>query len=326
MSESGTAMSSSGESLFEAFLNRHDDNAWAEIISRLLPSIHEVDRTATQIWFHFFPLSLLRALQQAEDPEQLARRLLLEGKYLLKDQIDSSHEFFYGDRYWPQVKAAVSELAASPGSPATLDLAAQITIVAARVASLERVDLSLVVGITAVAFMSLQQVGAELFRSSRSTLRNPSRKSPEQILKARARDDRQGLFAFINPDKIFTIGFNENDSGARFTIINTQHLTTAAANDKRDFHSRDPRCVVGEGPIPVQCRSAACGTCWVGVLGGSEKLSEVADLEWRKITEFGYIDTDEPRPLIRLACQAQAYGNISIVIPPWNGVFGKFIR
>ena len=132
MSESGTAMSSSGESLFEAFLNRHDDNAWGEIISRLLPSIHEVDRTATQIWFHFFPLSLLRALQQAEDPEQLARRLLLEGKYLLKDQIDSSHEFFYGDRYWPQVKAAVSELAASPGSPATLDLAAQITIVAAK--------------------------------------------------------------------------------------------------------------------------------------------------------------------------------------------------
>jgi ferredoxin len=326
MSESGTAMSSSGESLFEAFLNRHDDNAWAEIISRLLPSIHEVDRTATQIWFHFFPLSLLRALQQAEDPEQLARRLLLEGKYLLKDQIDSSHEFFYGDRYWPQVKAAVSELAASPGSPATLDLAAQITIVAARVASLERVDLSLVVGITAVAFMSLQQVGAEAFRSSRSTLRNPYRKSPEQILKARARDDKQGFFGFINPDKIFTIGFNENDPGARFTIINTQHLTTAAANDKRDFHSREPRCVVGEGPIPVQCRSAACGTCWVGVLGGAEKLSEVADLEWRKITEFGYIDTEEPRPLIRLACQAQAYGNISIVIPPWNGVFGKFIR
>jgi uncharacterized 2Fe-2S/4Fe-4S cluster protein (DUF4445 family) len=62
------------------------------------------------------------------------------------------------------------------------------------------------------------------------------------------------------------------------------------------------------------------------VLGGAEKLSEVADLEWRKITEFGYIDTEEPRPLIRLACQAQAYGNISIVIPPWNGVFGKFIR
>ena len=140
------------------------------------------------------------------------------------------------------------------------------------------------------------------------------------------RDDKQGLFGFINPDKIFTITFSENDPGARFKLINTQHLTTAAANDKRDYYSREPRCVVGEGPIPIQCRSASCGTCWVGVLGGAEKLSEVAGLEWRRIKEFGYIDTDEPRPLIRLACQAQAYGNVSIVIPPWNGVFGKFIR
>lgn len=330
MSESRAAMSSSGEPLFEAFLNRHDDHEWREIISRLLPSIHEVDRTATQIWFHFFPLSLSKALQQAGDPELLAQKLMLEGQYLLKDQIDSSHDFFYGDRYWPQVKRAVSELAASASSPASLDLAAQIRGVAEGVASLCKVDESLVVGITAVAFMTLQQVGAEAFGAVSSTMpstvRKPSSKSPDQILKARARDDRQGLFGFINPDRIFTITFSENDPAARFKLINTQHLTTAAANDKRDFHSKEPRCVVGEGPIPVQCRSAACGTCWVGVLAGAQKLSEVADLEWRKITEFGYIDTEEPRPLIRLACQAQAYGNVSIVIPPWNGVFGKFIR
>ena len=76
----------------------------------------------------------------------------------------------------------------------------------------------------------------------------------------------------------------------------------------------------------MQCRTAACGTCWVGVLAGSEKLSEVGALEWSKIKEFGYIDTEEPRPLIRLACQAQAYGNVTIVIPPWNGIFGKFVR
>jgi hypothetical protein len=62
------------------------------------------------------------------------------------------------------------------------------------------------------------------------------------------------------------------------------------------------------------------------VIGGAEKLSPVTRLEGQRIKEFGYIDTDEPRPLIRLACQAQAFGNVSIVIPPWNGVFGKFIR
>jgi uncharacterized 2Fe-2S/4Fe-4S cluster protein (DUF4445 family) len=42
--------------------------------------------------------------------------------------------------------------------------------------------------------------------------------------------------------------------------------------------------------------------------------------------EFGYITTDEPKPLIRLACQAQVSGAVSIVIPPWNGVFGKYLQ
>ncbi|MGZ8847431.1 MAG: 2Fe-2S iron-sulfur cluster-binding protein, partial [Pyrinomonadaceae bacterium] len=73
------------------------------------------------------------------------------------------------------------------------------------------------------------------------------------------------------------------------------------------------------------CRSASCGTCWVGVLGGAEKLSDVAVREGKKIKEFGYINTAEPKPLIRLACQAQAQGAVSIVIPPWNGQFGKYL-
>jgi ferredoxin len=326
MSESATATGSNGEPLFEAFLNRHDNGAWREIIRDLLPSIHEVDRTATEIWFYFFPLALLRSLQQAEDPGQLVKRLSLFGDYLLEDQVDSSHAFLYGHRYWPQVKAAVIELAASQNAPASLDLATQIRTVANSVAGSLNVNAGLVIGITAVAFMTLQQVGAGAFRSSSGEIAKHSNKSPEEIVKERNRDDRQGLLGLVRPDKIFTITFNEADPGAKFKLINTQHVTTAAANDKRDYHLREPRCIVGEGPIPVQCRTASCGTCWVGVLSGAEKLSEVAELEWRKIKEFGYIDTDEPRPLIRLACQAQAYGNVSITIPPWNGVFGKFIR
>jgi uncharacterized 2Fe-2S/4Fe-4S cluster protein (DUF4445 family) len=81
-----------------------------------------------------------------------------------------------------------------------------------------------------------------------------------------------------------------------------------------------------EGPIPVECRSASCGTCWVGVLGGADRLNDVAAREGKKIKEFGYIDTAEPKPLIRLACQAQAQGAVSVVIPPWNGQFGKYLR
>jgi hypothetical protein len=64
----------------------------------------------------------------------------------------------------------------------------------------------------------------------------------------------------------------------------------------------------------------------VGVLGGAGKLSDVDALERRQIREFGYIDTSEPKPVVRLACMAQASGNVTIVIPPWNGQFGKFLR
>lgn len=317
---------SNGEPLFEAFLNRHDEHAWVEVIRALEPNIHEVDRIATRIWFYFFPLSLARELQQAEDPEQLARKLLLKGNYLLKDQIDSSHKFLYGHRYWPEAKSAVAVHAASSGAPASLDLAAQIRDVAREVAGRINVEESLLTGITAVAFMTLQQVGAKVFKASTAFPKQATPKTPEQVLSERARDDKQGLLSFLKPDKIFTITFDESDPEARFKLINTQYITTAAAEDKREYHIREPRCIVGEGPIPVECRSASCGTCWVGVLGGAEKLSDVLELESRRIKEFGYIDTDEPRPLIRLACQAQAYGALSIVIPPWNGVFGKYLR
>jgi len=56
------------------------------------------------------------------------------------------------------------------------------------------------------------------------------------------------------------------------------------------------------------------GTCLGRNLGGAEKLSDVAVREGKQIKEFGYIDTTEPKPLIRLACQAKAMGAVSIVI------------
>jgi hypothetical protein len=36
---------------FENFLNSLNEKAWYAAIDQLLPEIHEVDRTATQIWF-----------------------------------------------------------------------------------------------------------------------------------------------------------------------------------------------------------------------------------------------------------------------------------
>ena len=314
---------------FETFLNDHDEESWSATLTTLLRSIHEVDRNATQIWFAFFPLSLFRALQSSADPETLAARLLLQGKYYLRDQIGSSHTFLYGHRFWREVKQAVEKQAETFAPQDKGSLADQIFKAAEEASAKAKVDASLVLGITAVAFMTVQQVGLAAFQASPAeVLIQPKQqqRSPEQVLRERARDDSQGLFGFLKTiDKKWTITFDENDASAKYKMNNVQDLAWGAAEDRsRNWREIDPRRV--EGPIPVECRSASCGTCWVGVLGGGEKLSDVAAREGKKIKEFGYIDTAEAKPLIRLACQAQTYGAVSIVIPPWNGVFGKYLR
>lgn len=312
---------------FEEYLNQQSEEDWSAALATLLRSIHEVDCNATQIWFAFYPLSLFSALEGAEDSEKLARELLLQGDYDLKHQIDTSHHFLYGHRFWPQVKRTVEQHAAS--ADASGKLADQILMVARRVAAELKKDESLLVGITAVAFMTVRQVGLEMFKAAPGTVaidRKNAKQSPEQILRARAKDDSQGMFGFLKTvNKQWTVTWDENDSGAKYKLREGQDLAWGAAEDQtRDWRAIDPRRV--EGPIPVECRSASCGTCWVGVLGGAEKLSDVAAREGKKIKEFGYIDTSEPKPLIRLACQAKAQGAVSIVIPPWNGQFGKYLN
>jgi hypothetical protein len=44
------------------------------------------------------------------------------------------------------------------------------------------------------------------------------------------------------------------------------------------------------------------------------------------MTVFGYLDSSEPKPIVRLACQARAFGAVSVVIPPWNGIFGDYLK
>ena len=308
---------------FETFLKQQDEEAWSATLTTLLRSIHEVDRNATQIWFAFYPLSLSQALEQSDDPETLAQRLLLQGKYYLKDQIDSSHTFLYGHRYWPEVKAAVLKHSAiSDNRP----LSDQIQSVAQQAA---KVDVSLLIGITAVAFMTIRQAGLAAFEAAPGQVlidKKHARKSPGDVLRERAVDDSQGFFSFLKTvDKKWTVTYDENDDRAKYRLNHVQDLAWGAADDRtRNWREVDPRRV--EGPIPVECRSASCGTCWVGVLGGAEKLSDVAAREGKKIKEFGYVDTSEAKPLIRLACQAQALGAVSIVIPPWNGVYGKYLN
>jgi ferredoxin len=312
---------------FEAFLKQHDEEAWSAALTTLLRSIHEVDRNATPIWFSFYPLSLFQALEQSEDPETLVQRLLMQGNYRLKGQIDSSHTFLYGHRYWPEVKIAVQKHAREFSD--TASLSDQILSVAHKVATHLKVESPLVIGITAIAFMTIRQAGLAAFEAAPGKMlidKKHARKSPADILRERAVDDSQGLFSFLKTvDKKWTVTYDENDDRARYRMNHLQDLAWGAADDRsRNWREMDPRRI--EGPIPVECRSASCGTCWVGILGGAEKLTDVAAREGKKIKEFGYIDTAESKPLIRLACQAQAMGAVSIVIPPWNGVFGKYLK
>jgi ferredoxin len=326
------------QTAFETFLNQHDEEAWSAALATLARSIHEVDRHATQIWFAFYPLPLFQALEAAEDRETLAKQLLMQGDYDLKTRVNASHHFLYGHRFWPQVKRAVEQHAEAGNSVSgesaktaiyAASLADQILSVANSAAKEVKKDVSLLTGITAVAFMTVQQAGLEGFKAAPGNIAIDSKhvkRSPDQILRDRAKNDSQGMLGFLKTvNKQWTVTWDENDSGAKYKLREGTDLAWGAAEDKtRDWRAIDPRRI--EGPIPVECRSASCGTCWVGVIGGAEKLSDVAVREGKKIKEFGYIDTAEPKPLIRLACQAQAQGAVSIVIPPWNGQFGKYLK
>ncbi|MEO7191793.1 MAG: 2Fe-2S iron-sulfur cluster-binding protein [Vicinamibacterales bacterium] len=307
-------------------LGRHDSAQWQRAVDTLSAEIHPIDREATRIWFAFFPLELHLALAEADDPPALARKLGLMGRWRLADQVDASHRFLYAHRYWPQVKLAIQNY---PGE--LLDLAPLISAVAEAAARTARVDREFLLGIAAAGLMTLCQAGPEAFAAAPGKVHLSERAralSPHQILRRRARDDGQGPLGFLRGlKKQWTVTFDENEPDASFVLIEGQEIASAAQTDKRDYRSRDERCTPGEGPIPVECRAASCGTCWVGVLGGAHKLSPVVERdERRRMKVFGYVDTDEPQPLIRLACQARAHGAVSIVIPPWNGMFASCLN
>ena len=313
--------------LFLAFLAQHDDGAWLRAIDRLQPAMHAVDRTATRIWFHFFPLALQHAMTRP-DAAVLARRMALAGRWRLAEQIDSSHAFLYAHQYWPVVKRGVLAYVDGRGVPGSLDLAAQINEIARHVALEAAVDPSIVTGLCAIGLRTLQQVGPALFAAAAAATVAPgvwAGKTADQVLAARERQDGQGPLGFLRGSrKLWTVVFDERVPSARFPLIDSQQITTAAALDRRDYRDQDPRC--SQGPIPVHCQACSCGTCWVGVLGGADKLSRLDDRERAKLAECGYSESDESHPPIRLACMAQAFGRVSLVIPPWNGQVARVLE
>lgn len=306
-------------------LSGTDDAGWAKVVEELGPAIHAVDRRATRIWFAFFPVKLYRALAASANVEETAKSLILKGSYRLSEQVDRSAQFLYGHCYWPEVKREVAEYAAGGGTGEAL--AAQIREVASRLAGKLGVEASVLTGIVATAFGTLQQVGLERMSvpAEAGDYGKGWKGSADRIAEDRTKDDSQGIFGFLKSvDKTFTVNFREFEPGYTFKVLNMQDVTTAGRQYRGDYHSKDGRCMPGEGPIPVECRTAACGTCWVGVLSPTGKLAPPNDREINKWRYFGYEgftgDQDSP---IRLACQLKAYGNVTLVIPPWNGMSGK---
>jgi ferredoxin len=307
-----------------SFLTKYDGELWNQILANIIPSVHPVDQIATKIWFSFWPLQLSHALQQAADPAQAAKKMQLDGNYRLEPQIDSSVKFLYGSRYWPEVKKAVLLHAESCANPDRINLEGLIREIACNAAAQLKTSEPLLLGITAVAVMTLQQVGIAAFSLAADNLglKPKNGRSPDQVLKSRARESRGGLFSFLHStDRKYTITFDESRADCSFQAIRSQDLSMASASGKRDYKAGDHRRIAG--PIPAQCRSGACGYCWIGVLGGKEKLSEITPFEKKRLQYFGYTSSEnegETHPPIRLACQSKCFGDVSIVISPWNGV------
>jgi len=310
----------------QSYLSKFSESDWLAAVDELLPCIHEVDRNAVQIWFRFYPLSLHRFAAEAKDRDELIRGLALQGDFELKDQIDTSHHFLYGHRYWATAKRkTVKEAEEFKGEPTLLEIIKEIAM---RIAKKHNVERSLTNSIAAISLATLNQVGLEAFLATPGEVAGPSKKmkkSPDAIVAERAKDDSQGMFGFLKTiDKKFSVAFSGCHTSGKFPIINEEEIATASQKDhSRDWKAEEPRC--WEGPVPIECTAASCGTCWIGVLGGQEKLTEVGRRERRQMKVFGYNQPEVEKPFLRLACQARAQGNVTIVIPPWNGVFGKKI-
>lgn len=317
-------MTNNSSAAFQAYLARFSESDWLATLDELLSCIHDVDRIAVQIWFRFYPLSLQRFVSEAGDRGEVLRGLALQGEFELSSHIDISHHFLYGHRYWNTVKCKIEKVAEEfAGEPPLIDV---IKDVAMRVAKKHNVERNLTNAIAAVGLATLNQVGAEAFFAAPGELSEPAaatKKSPDQIVAERRKDDSQGLFGFLKTiDKRFSVHFASLNTAGKFPIINDEEIVTASQKDhSQDWQARDNRC--WDGPVPIECTAASCGTCWVGVIGGQEKLTEVGRRERRQMKVFGYNQPDDAHPFLRLACQARAEGNVTIVIPPWNGVFGK---
>src|SRR5215467_5770303 len=139
-------------------LNKRSEAEWLEAVETLSACTHEVDRDAVQVWFRFFPLGLRRFIENIGDEAEARRSLGLLGDYDLADQIDTSHRFLYGHRYWPKVKHAI-EAEAENFSDENLSLVEVVKKISMELSERLSVERPLLNAIVVIGLMTLNQVG-----------------------------------------------------------------------------------------------------------------------------------------------------------------------
>jgi ferredoxin len=305
------------------FLEARSQAEWVSALDEISSSIHPVDREATRIWFAFWPMELHQVLREAKDPAEIVRLMDLEGKWRIEEQIDSSVSFLFGAHYWRHVKRAILEEVEESSSGS---LAETIRTVARKAAGAGRVDEALVLGIAAVGLMAFRQIGLDRLQELRDTSAAPPLlpSDPRQVLAARGRKSGNLLTFLKGVNRTWEVRWDERRADGAIAAINGQDIAMAGDSTGKDYRHLDYRRPAG--PVPVECRVGSCGYCWIGVLAGREKLSPITPFERERLRYFGY-DTvnapDDPTPLVRLACQAQCGGDVTLAIAPWNGELSR---
>ena len=183
----------------EAWLNSFTGDQWFQAADDLANDIHPVDRNAIRIWLRFYPLDLHRHLETSENQEEEMRKFAIQGQYELKNQIDSSHHFLYGHRYWKTVKETIESQLGSSAAPGA-GLPDTVRTLASQAAEKLKVDRSLLTGITIAGLMTVVQAGASDFRNAPGNIQKPTgimAKSPNAIVAERAKADSQGILGFL---------------------------------------------------------------------------------------------------------------------------------
>ena len=180
--------------------------------------MHPVDRAATRIWFQVFPLALADAMARP-DAADLARRMALAGRWRLADQIDTSHHFLFGHRFWPLRQGGpCSTTPMHRPRPAVSTSARRCTRrrhgprrrrARPRIWSL---------GITAVGLRTLQQVGAAAMAAGPLTAEARGLLdglTADAVLARRRRPAGQGVLNVLRgARKQWTVTFDEQRAGA----------------------------------------------------------------------------------------------------------------